>query len=432
MKMTQGNTRAFDPTMNPRPPLLYNFLLNSVIFRHFCPYMTIHSLLNLAAASKFLRSLIFHEPAAFRYLDLSTARGASIDIGSLDRGGTQWRSQRMDESTTEEDFYSGPLRGIFSYLKKKHVLGSVRTLILDGQSAPAEILRDIICDDPFQVQVLSVVGSKNLNQNKFQQVLRYAVRPSRPEGSPKLRAVYFFGMRKDSLAHGSSPEFFSGVLDSPGAQLGVSLNRRSYHALHSSFGADMDAWYSSSGRVIPTHVDLQSWPATLKACQNIIYFDAVLCRGPKHDHSNVFTNPQIASVALKGCEVCRTLPEGPATSSCAPSALLPLLKPVPRHTLSIKQAQIPCSYTAAEQSSQPQLLVRCLSCCQERWCEGCNKFWCEDHYDTTEPLSGSLQSSALYNAGAGRPVLKLKVHLGLCIETCLVNELIQGSDGMWA
>ncbi|MCJ1333724.1 hypothetical protein MMC10_010424 [Thelotrema lepadinum] len=427
--------------MSSETPLtLYTLLRNSIVFSHICPYLSIASLLKVAATSKVFRILVLQDSAAFRYLDLSTVKGAAVDLAPVDRGGTVWRNQRVDESMTEEDFYSGPLRGIFSFLRKTNVLRTVRTLILDGQSAPSEILSEIILDSSFQVQILSIVRSQNLNERKFQQVLQYAVRPSRAEGTPRLKGVYIFGVRSRPALVTFPGSLQNDVTNSPGAQLGVSLNRRSHEALQASLNAEASPWYRNSGKIIPREGSLSQWAMTIKACQGVIAFDAVLCRGPRHDPPGTHTSdvsiewaaPEIASIALRGCEVCHTLPEGPMSSEDAPSECLPLLAPVPKHSPSIKVAQRPPMFPHTEVPSGQLLMVRCSACCEGRWCEGCNKFWCENHYYSNE---GTCVSSKMENIDVGRVTaqgLNLKVHLGLCVEHCLVKELYPSSDGMWA
>ena len=404
----------------------------SIILRQISPYLSIGDILRLGSVTRSLRVLLFEHSGAFRHLDLSTARGATFNLDHpIDRGGVIWRNQRVDESTTEEDFYCGPLRGIFSYLRKVNVLASVRTLILDGQSAPVEVLRDIICDD-FNVQILSVIGSKNLNERKFQQVLRYAVRPTRLKDTPKLQGVYIFGTTGRPSIENTPNHSANSIIETAGAQLGVALNRRSHGALQQSLDTEANPWYQNSGKVLLKNAELAAWAATMKACEGVIYFDAVLCRGPRHsayglsdtnhrDANAAMFNPDVATIALGGCQICKTIPEGPKSSAEAPSPYLPLLSPIQKHSSSIKLAQKPPSPVRSGHPVDQFLFARCLACCQGRWCAGCRKFWCEDHYNT---------SSA--NEGQGGFATNLKVYCGLCVEHCLVDELYQGSDGMWA
>ena len=422
------------------PLTLYDLFQNSIVFHHVCPYISIGSILKVASTSKAYRLHILQNSVTFRYLDLSTAKGAIVDLAPIDRGGTLWRNQRVDESTTEEDFYCGPLRGIFSFLGKVNVLSNVQTLVLDGQSAPSEILSDIILGDSFKIKILSVVGSQNFNERKFQQVLRYAVRPGRAEGTPTLKGVYVFGTRSRPALETFLSNSQNDITNSPGAQLGVSLNRRSHEALQALLIAETNPWYSKSGKVLPREAGLSGWANTINACQGVIAFDAVLCRGPKHDppvtdtgEMNVeWTGPEVASIALRGCEVCHTLPEGPVSSDDAPSEYLPLLSPVPKHSPSIKVAQTPPVTPQANTRSTQFLMVRCSDCCEGRWCEGCNRFWCENHCYSSKGTASSSQPEAADVGVVNGQEMSLKVHLGLCVEHCLVNELYQASDGMWA
>ena len=130
-----------------------------------------------------------------------------------------WRNDRIDESTTHDDFCSGPLRGIFAWFRRVDVLQNVQTLILDGQSAPADILHEIISNQTFRVRILSVIGSQNLHEDKFQQVLKYAVRPNRPKGMPVLKGVYIFGSRARPTLENYEMSPTSSITGSLGDQL---------------------------------------------------------------------------------------------------------------------------------------------------------------------------------------------------------------------
>ncbi|CAF9922443.1 MAG: hypothetical protein GOMPHAMPRED_002553 [Gomphillus americanus] len=417
----------------------------SLVLHQISPYLSIASLLNLAATSKAFRSLLYSSKEAFRYIDLSTATGACVTIPPIDRGGFNWRNERIDESTTEEDFYSGPIRGIFSFLQRKKVLAFIQVLVLDHVSAPAEVLREIICEEHYHVRILSVIGSTNLNTKKLQQTLCYAVRPTRSPGTPKLKGLYFFGVNERPSLDNLIAPASNGVTDSPGAQLGAALNRKSHSALQSSgLAAHVNPWYRNSGRVLAQSVaQLNDWAMTLKECQDVIYFDAILCHGPRHDamssmvpaNTKDFLGPRIATIALRGCETCHTIPENAVRSSQAPSSRLPLLSPLPRHSSSIKNAQQPPQtlQSSTDPHQHDQLLfARCTDCTFDRWCEGCGKFWCEDHYHIQD-LHRTQQPEISGSSNSNKSTSRLKVHLGLCIEKCLVMELLSGSssDGMW-
>ncbi|KAI9799644.1 MAG: hypothetical protein M1833_003959 [Piccolia ochrophora] len=172
---------------------LLDLLSNTLVLSHISPHLPVSCLASLAASSKLFYSLVYDTPYVFRRLDLSTVKAAGTLFDQIDTGGVKWRNQQMDEAITEEDFYSGPLRGIFGKLKRKNVLQDVRTLILDGLSVPAELVHEIIADDPFNVEILSIRGAKNINEGKLAQTLLYAARPSRPPNTPRLKGFYFFG-----------------------------------------------------------------------------------------------------------------------------------------------------------------------------------------------------------------------------------------------
>ena len=448
------------------PVTLLELLSNSLVLQQTVPYLPVSGLLSLGATSRSFQALVYQTSGVFRYLDLSLVRGAGagVAIAPIDVGGEVWRAERMDEALTEDDFYAGPLRGVFSNLRRKNLLGHVQTLILDGLSVPADLLWDIIGNSDYNVRILSVREVKNLNEKKLMQILRYCVRPSRPKDTPKLKGLYVFGPkeRSNSKPVGSAPGGQAlgnsgGVMSSEGAQLGMDLNQKSHEALSSAHAAGEDEWYQASGKMI-SKAFMQDWAETVKACEGLIAFDAVLCRGLSHSirgppaHTDesasadpvepLETNilpPAIATVALgpTGCAMCGTSPEGPVVFDTASQAVLPLLSPPPTHSSTIRAAQRPASATGPP----PRLFVRCTSCLVDRWCERCSKFWCEscfnykkfDPYKTMTKIGAPTDvSAARYTGGKGLEDIS-KVYLGLCIEDCLVSELMAGagSGGMW-
>ena len=436
------------------PLTLIDVLANSVVLRQLAPYIPIRSLLNLSLANKVIRDTILSQPEPWRHLDLTGVKSAMIESSPIDIGGFSWRAERMDESLTEEDFYAGPLRGILGRFHQKRILKYVQTLILDGLSVPADLVREIVAEDRYSVRILSIRESNNLNQARLQQVLRYIARPTRPEGTPKLKGVYFFGP-KDSkrpviLQQREPPPAALGVMESEGAQIGAEWNRRSSIALGTCIRDDETKWHGSTGRVMKR--PLSDWPETLQACKGLINFDAVLCRGPKHDiskvDSNDFLQPAIATVALgeTGCETCGSSPEGPAALGDSPDYMLPLISPPPSHSSTIRAAQ----YVQPIDSRFPRLILRCEDCLRGRWCERCNRWWCEDCY--VEPVHRvqrtQLQQVELHeqirNEGLERVTHRegqmtgsignpIKVYSRLCVEHCLVSEMMtgSGSNGMW-
>ena len=443
------------------PVTLLDLLSNSLILHQTCPYVPISGLLSLSATSKSFRSLVYDTSHVFRYLDLSPIK-ATTSIPPLDSGGRIWRSQRMDEGLTEEEFCAGPLRGTFSFFRRKNVLSDVQTLILDGLSVPADLVRELICDEPYNIRILSIREVKNLNERKLLQVLKYAVRPSRPEKTPKLKGLYFFGPSDRTLSggressQGSSLSLAStGVMSSAGAQLGLQWNRKSHQALSTSLAMDGDQWYQASGKMI-TKPYLPEWASLLELCRGIIAFDAVLCRSFRHELEPIdrsptnfepstaagtakvpdyHISPSVAIFALgpTGCAQCHTSPEGPAVLSISPVEHLPLLAPPPRHSSTVKAAQSLVPSTCIP----PPLFARCGECLFNRRCERCDKWWCEECCNasgistyTIMQKTEMLEEGTDWTDGVNE---NIKVHGGLCVERCLVEEEMAGagSGGMW-
>ncbi|ORY14761.1 hypothetical protein BCR34DRAFT_559816 [Clohesyomyces aquaticus] len=386
---------------NPLPTTLADLLSNTLVLRQTAPYLPVSAIYALAATSRAFHQIVHQSPEVFRYLDLSTVKSAVVPYEPLDSGGISWRAERMDESLTEDEFYSGPLRGIFSKLERRRLLRNVHTLVLDGLSVPADLVREIIAEDRFNVRILSIREAKNLNERKLMQALRYAVRPTRPEGTPRIKGIYLFGARDPAPVQDApvkkrpSPSRSSskGVVSSQGAQIGAEWNQKSTDALNASLARTEDKWYQSAGRMLTKRPSLE-WAETLKACEGIISFDAVLCRGPRHDATKAFKSegpttgfpnptaylpPTIATVALgpSGCENCHSSPEGPAVFGQSPTSEAPLLTPLPLHSSSIRAAQMP---QTIDGSRPPPLFVRCEECLKGRWCERCHKWWDEDCY----------------------------------------------------
>lgn len=451
------------------PNPLLDLLSNSLVLLNVAPHLSVSSVLALSATNSRFHTLLFSSTESFRHLDLSSckAANAAADISPIDVGGNAWRSERMDEALTEDEFYSGPLLGIFNRLaspRNNNILATVTTLILDGLTVPADLVREIISEDRFHVRLLSIRDAKHLNERKLRQMLRYAVRPGRPEGTPRLKGLYFFGhatpKRQQYLAPapiiGAWPSRTSrsgggggGVMHSPGAQLGAEWNAKSAAELERD--AQGEKWYAGAGRVLNKSQRQPSewaeWAELLVACEGIIAFDAVLCRGPRHDVSTAvpaggpvsppgatvmqgYLPPAVATVALKGCESCGGCPEMPARfGECTPSQL-PILAPVPLHVSTVRAAQIPAHLATPDPESgaveMPRFIARCEECLRARWCERCNIWWDEGCY--TAPAIGA--ASAPRNSEGN----SIKVHMGLCVQNCLVNDVLMGGageGGMW-
>jgi hypothetical protein len=206
-------------------------------------------------------------------------------------------------------------------------------------------------------------------------------------------------------------------------------------------------WYRKSGRVIAKPPSLE-WANTLQACQGIISFDAVLCRGPRHSdslitdgqnsapwykHRDAHLSPRVATHAVKGCCKCGTSTEGFSSFGTSPMDQFPLLAPPPLLASTAKSAKSP----SREDTTSKKLLVRCLDCLRNRFCESCHKWWCEACYEVPNPVahaSTPLQPWEYVASTSGaHPDDKVKVHMGLCVENCLVAEMMSGagSNGMW-
>ncbi|KAK7548263.1 hypothetical protein IWX49DRAFT_207321 [Phyllosticta citricarpa] len=422
------------------PTTLFNLLNNSLLLRNIAPHLPAASLFALARTSKSFFELVTSSPDAFRYLDLSVVSSAAAPSHEpLDSGAITWRAERMDEALTEDEFYSGPLRGIFSKLQRRHLLKNVYTLVLDGLSVPADLVREIIAEDRFNVRILSIRECTHLNERKLTQVLKYAVRPTRPAGTPRLKGLYVFGPKdpspfvdavpKPQRSPPRTPENIGGVMASQGAQIGAEWNQKSSEALNTALARSEHKWYQPAGRVLHIKRPSTEWAETLKACEGIIFFDAALCRGPRHDietaftqgstpHPKSFLGPAVANVALgpTGCQSCHNCPEGPAVFGKSPAAHLPLLSPPPLCSSTVQAAQRPSSVPG---SPPPILIARCEECLRGRWCERCNKWWDEDCYFgstssnaaamtlTAMQQTEQLQSIANEN---GQPSMNIKGH----------------------
>lgn len=361
------------------PVTLIDLLSNALVRRHTSPYIPVADLLQLGATCKPIRQLIYQDTEPWRHLDLTPVRRAIIDSTPIDVGGVSWRAERMDESLTEDDFYAGPLRGILGNLHCRRVLKFVQTLILDGLTVPADLVREIVAEDRYHVRVLSLRESKQLNITKLQQVLRYAVRPTREPGTPRLKALYIFGQKDTPVPHSvakSTPPVGQNRPSSPGVMSSADNENR---------------WYGRNGKALQR--PYSEWAETVQVCQGIIHFDAVLCRGPRHDITKVsstnFLQPTIATIALgpEGCQDCHTSPEGPAGFGDCDSSDLPLLAPVPLHSSTVRACIRP---EPQEGGTFPRLILRCEDCLRGRYCEQCHRWWCEDCYQ--EPVPSGIIS----------------------------------------
>lgn len=380
----------------PSEPKIFNLLSNTLVLHQTAPYLTTSALLNIASTSHAFRSLIHDTPGVFRHLDLASIKAAQFDIDGIDHGGEIWRNVQVDENVTEDDFYSGPLRGVFRSLGRAGILQDVQTLVLDGLSVTAELVNDVLVDPRFNVRILSIREARNLNQRKLMQSLQYACRPTRPDGSLRLKGLYVFGTR-DAAPSPRQPG------QSAGAKIGVRWNHRSNTALRELLDGEGDDWYHRKGKVISRPV-ADGWAETLLSCREAIHFDAVLCTGPRHQNSSAFGRVpvpavpggasrswSVATFALGGCATCGCAPEGFTTHDSSPPGELPLLAPPPLHSSNVKTAARPAAVAGPDSGARPQFVPRCWDCIRDRYCFSCDQWWCEACYQA--PTEAELQAA---------------------------------------
>ncbi|KAI1358043.1 hypothetical protein F5Y08DRAFT_130429 [Xylaria arbuscula] len=379
-------------------PSLLHLLSNNLVLYQTLPYLSISAILNVAATSHSFRQLLLQSdtPSVFRHLDLTQVKTAQFDIeGGIDHGGQVWRNEQVDENLTEDDFYAGPLRGLFSSLRKRNILQDVGTLVLDGLSVTAEFVNDILVDPASRIRILSIREVKNLNERKLMQSLRYACRPSRSEDMPRLKALYYFGSR-------DAPLLTAAVVAAPaveaapargarGTNISADWNQKSQQSLKESIAGDGDDWYGRKGRVINKRI-VDGWAETLLDCREVLQFDTILCTGPRHRNSPAFGKTPVtpasasggspwgvATFAVGGCASCGSAPEGFTVYGDTRQQELPLLSPVPLHSSSVKSATRPAP-AMGDIHGRQEFVPRCLECIRERYCFSCNQWWCEACY----------------------------------------------------
>ncbi|CAJ2504622.1 Uu.00g120160.m01.CDS01 [Anthostomella pinea] len=367
----QQHARHLTDTSEPTPTL-FSLLSTTLIFHQTIPHLPISTVLNLASASRSFRDLLQYTPGAYRHLDLTRVKTAQFDVDGIDHGGQVWRNVQLDENLTEDDFYSGPLRAIFHNIRRRNILQDVQTLVLDGLSVTAEFCNDILVDPSLRVRILSIREVKNLNERKLMQSLRYACRPTRPEGTPRLQGLYVFGKRDTPLPPATSP--IKCVEAGGRIHVNANGNPKSQPAMSESIQNEGDDWYCHKGRLVSKHI-AQGWAETLLDCREVLRFDAVLCRGPHHLNSAAYGKTPVspgtsaadhpwgvATFALGGCASCGTAPEGLTVYGESPSEDLPLLSPVPLHSSNVKSASRPASF-GPKNCGKPH--------CDQWWCESC-------------------------------------------------------------
>lgn len=319
------------------------------------------------------------------------------------------------------------MRGIFNILRNRNILLDVRTLVLDGLSVPSDLVSEIILNESYNVRLLSIREVQNLNEAKLRGALKYSCRPSRPKNTPRLQGLYIFG-RKDvpqavkSRKHVNKypapidaiPNY--GVLSSRRAQLGPQWNRGPEIALGEGMLREGEVWHAGTGNVFPKPIH-DDWAETMIYCEGIISFDAVPCKGPRHSASlpressgpwyNRLQNridARVATHSLNDCSNCSSF-KNASVFGQSPMVTFPLFSPLPLHASTIKAAK-----TSFEGFAFRKLMVRCMDCLRNRYCENCRKWWCEDCYDRTEMISTSNSSISIPREAETKPC---KVHTSL-------------------
>lgn len=415
------------PAPAPRRAPLEDALTNSLVLDHMAPYLSVPSLVALSRTSRLMHNMVTQTPYIFRHLDLTHCRGAKPST----------KPQEVDDYRTEDEVYSAPLRHIFSNLEKRSILQDVRTLVLDGLSVPADLVADIVLTDRFNVNILSIRECQNLNERKLMQVIQHAVRPSRPEGTPRIKGIYHFSPVNPpprTVVRRRYRDWWS-------SRVGAS---RSPSQSSSSASSDNEEeaqapkplqheWYSATGKMYKHSIE-DGWAQTLKKCEGIIAFDAVLCRGPRHDPSTYMKvdedeesapqeapllSPAIATVALgpRGCDGCHSSPEGPAIWGQSPSEEFPMLGPVPLHVSSIAAAKQPQQIPGRH----PFFIARCTDCLTDRWCHRCNKWFCSNCLPNPQHLQANLtphQTAVRHSNGQGAESGR-NFDREVCTPTCI-------------
>ncbi|KAL5606820.1 hypothetical protein BROUX41_003198 [Berkeleyomyces rouxiae] len=341
---------------------LTDVIANSLVLDHILPYLSAYERLRLASTSRYNRWLLMDNTHFFRHLDMGTVKTINFKVKEAEVDEFDPNAQIRDY-LTEDDFMSGPIRGIFSFLRRANFLNDIQTLILDGLPVTADVCHEILTDPSFNVRILSIRGVKSLNERKLCDSLRTACRQTRPKGTPRLKGLYVFGAPDNKERSGTTA----------------------------------DAWYHKRGQVIQRNV-VSEWGATLQDCRDVLAFDSVLCKGPAHANSPVHgcyntssitgsaaAQWAVATYSLGGCAGCGSAPEGLTyCDKYTPASDMPMISPPPLLTSTVRAATLPCAETMAGAGGgapdQLCFVARCEACVRGRMCRCCNKWYCEECY----------------------------------------------------
>ena len=439
------------------PTALLDLLYNPIIADNLVQYLPLSSILRLSSTAHSYHEWVFHTPKVFRYLDLSRAKGAYTPfIARIDNGGHSWRAERMDENLTEDEFYSGPLRSVLNRLHRLRILQDVQVLVLDRlASVTHELLHEVTTDSRYNVRLLSVRQCPNVNETRLRQLLTYLCRPSRPDNTPRLQGLYFFTDPAHDGTLNDQATVSEGITTVDGAALGLLPSHKAdkHYSRH---------WYAPSGRLTTVN-GRSAWEETLQSCSGIIAFDAVLCKSI-HEHMAAVLHDAsrdslstmlpgtfpIATVALGpgGCAGCGETPEATPIWGQDDLSEFPLLSPPP-YSGKLVDAVRPPPEAELAPSHKQRLIVSCRYCLVNRFCDSCHRWWCAECYNPKQskklrdlealsnagldylPTQSELQTNSDSEGSKGDSI---KVFNGLCVENCLVGEMMAGagSYGMWA
>lgn len=345
------------------PTTLLDLFETHLILAQLTPYLPGSALINLTATSRRFNEVIHDDPKAFRRLDVSAARGVPYEDCECEGP----EEHKVYPRYSDEDHWDGywfPLRE----LRKRNILPTVQTLILDNQWVHLDALRSVLLDPASQIRLLSLIGVHSFYQTDFlDDLVRDLVSLGKP--TTRIEGIYYFG----------APVMWTNFSDQLVEERAVSANTAilTEKSEISNAEEDSDPWYSSKVACQPLAIGWPSYTLMLEVTQGALAWDAVICRGPRHINVPL----TIANVALgpRGCYICHSSPEGPGSNL----AQLPLLSPPPLYSSSIKVAQ---GILSNDGHSAPlPFYARCLSCLQDRWCSSCNKWFCEDCYQLGAP-----------------------------------------------
>ncbi|KAL1892428.1 hypothetical protein Cpir12675_004542 [Ceratocystis pirilliformis] len=365
---------------------LTDVIANSLVLDHILPYLSAYERLRLASTNKYNRWLLLDNTHFFRHLDMGTMKTINFKVKEEEINEFDPNAQIRDH-LTEDEFMSGPIRGIFSSLRRADFLRNIQTLILDGLPVTADVCYEILTSPDFNVRILSIRGATSLNERKLCDALREACRPTRSKSTPRLKGLYVFGAPDSAVPSGTTA----------------------------------DIWYHKRGQVIQRNV-ISDWGGVLQDCRDVLAFDSVLCKGPAHINSPVYgcynmsvtflsssSSPSssqwaVATYSLGGCAGCGSAPEG--LTYCdryTPTSDMPMISPPPLLTSSVRAASMLCAEAIANSGNprSPCFVARCESCVRGRMCRCCNKWYCEDCY----PVLQSRPHTELQTQTIGSPTI---------------------------